>query len=480
MRTLVLSGLVLALATSLSLGCTKEVSAPPGHPMPVAVAPAQPPPPAADLVGYEASPANRFARADQRGEALVRLRLTARAMRDAPRPPINLGLVVDTSGSMEGDAIRDARAASLLLLDSLQEGDRLAVVSFDTDTQVLVPSTRLDKNTILRAREQIGAMKARGTTDLAGGLRVAIDQVARGFEPNGVNRIVLLGDGVPNDEAPVLPLAQLAARDTIPITVLGLGVDYNETLMNAIAQQSGGKYHFVRESSAVAGVFKDELLRLRRVIARNAVLRLMPGPGVTVEEVLGVPATRGAETTVSLGDLSEGEQRDVVVRLSVAGRRAGSVEEIMDSELSFDAMTAGGVRVAERSFVSERSTADAKELAAGLDVDVERSAVRVDVAAKIVSAIALARGGNLPQALSVLDDAEREAREGARTLDDAELAEKAKTFAVLRKELPAMVPPPVPPSPVAGAPEPPRPQPPTSQAVIETQAAAVNTIQGPN
>ena len=69
-------------------------------------------------------------------------------------------------------------------------------------------------------------------------------------------------------------------------------------------------------------VFRDEVLRLKRVVGRNAVLRLTPGPGVTVRSVVGIPSQlQGNDTIVGLGDMSEGEQRDIIVKVSAAGRR---------------------------------------------------------------------------------------------------------------------------------------------------------------
>ena len=465
-------------------GCHAAKSSAPPAQAPLAVtgaSPGEPLPVASDLLTLETAAGNRFVRADQRSEALVRVRIHGQKLRDARRPPVNLGLVVDTSGSMEGDAIRDARAASLVLLESLSEGDRLSVVTFDSNPTVLVPATRLDKETTAMIKEKIGTMKAQGTTDLAGGLRAGLAQVLAGFEANGVNRIVLLGDGVPNDEPAVIPIARQAASRMVPVTVLGLGVDYNETLMNQIAQQSGGKYHFVRDSSAVAAVFKDELVRVKRVVARNTQLRLRPGPGVTIDEVVGVPANpSGNDTYVPLGDVSEGEHRDVVVRLSVSARRAGSPVEMIDVEASFDRV-AGGTRLTEQTFVGARASADAREIAGALDNDVQRTAAHARVASKIVRAIALARAGSLTEARSLLDDAERDARASAKTFDDASLEEKAKTIAPLRKELATLVPPL---APIAGPTSPgghPRPIPPTrspAPQIYESQAAAVDTLQG--
>ncbi len=484
----------LAALASVLVACAPPALRPPvEHAAVVAAEETVAPVKAEEIVSVEAAPANRFLKADQRGEIVVRLRLGAKALREARRPPINVGLVIDTSGSMEGDAIRDTRAASLALVDSLSEGDRLAVVSFGSDTEVLVPSTVLDKASIARIKKQLASLAARGTTDLAGGLRAGLNEVTQGFQASGINRVVLLGDGVPNDERPIAALALEAAHKTIPVTVMGLGLDYNETLMNTIAQSSGGHYHFIKDSSKVASVFKDEVLRLKQVVARNAVLRLVPGPGVTIKDVIGLPSgASGNSHHVTLGDLSEGEQRDVLVRLDVSGRRAGALVELIDAELSFEDAASGPARLAEKSFLGVRASSDANEIASGRDLEVERSAARALVSARIVQAIALARSGQLAQAQSLLDLGEKEARTAAKTLEDGELDEKAKSIAPLRRSLPSMIEPPpqangalpgllqggpARPAPVARNEYPSMAKPAAAAIVMDAQAAAVRTLE---
>ena len=155
-------------------------------------------------------------------EVRVRLRIDA-----SKRPPINVVLVMDSSGSMEGKAIEDARAAAVALVDGLAEGDRLAVVSLDSSPHVLVPSTRIDAKTQDTIRAQIVTMTARGTTDRAAGLSAGLAEAGRGYLNDGVNRLVLLSEGVPNDESPMTALAQQAASMHVSVTALGL--EYNKT-----------------------------------------------------------------------------------------------------------------------------------------------------------------------------------------------------------------------------------------------------------
>lgn len=95
---------------------------------------------------------------------------------------------------------------------------------------------------------------------------------------------------------------------------MGLGADFDETLMSQIAQKSGGRYHFVDDASRVARVFDSELSKMQRVVAQNAWVELSPGPGVVIQDVVGVEHSTmsgGRNVRFSLGEVSEGQRRDV-------------------------------------------------------------------------------------------------------------------------------------------------------------------------
>ncbi|HLM72551.1 MAG TPA: hypothetical protein VK459_07665, partial [Polyangiaceae bacterium] len=207
---------------------------------------------------------------------------------------------------------------------------------------------------------------------------------------------------------------------------------------------------------------------------------------VTIKGVVGLPVSMsGTDTVVMLGDMSEGDQRDVIVRVSAAGRRAGSVVELFDAAVGFD-VTQGfsSTRLEERSFVAVRATGDEKEIAAGRDVDVEKSAARISVADRIVQAIAAARMGQLAQAQAMLDAIEKDAKRAAKQLEDDELLEKAKSIPALKESLPSLVQrveQPVMPVKVTAAGRPSvdsMPMPAAAQVVMEAQASAVRTLQG--
>lgn len=356
-----------------------------------------------EAVAFEGDLSNRFVPAERSSTVKVRLRITARSPESARRPPINLALVVDTSGSMEGAAIEHAREASAALVEALSSGDRLSLVTFDSTANVLIASTTLERDSLGSIRTQIRQMTARGTTDLAGGLQEGLNQVLGSFDSNGINRIVLLSDGVPNDPSALSGIAQNAGQRGVSITALGLGLEYDEALLGMLAQSSGGRFHYVEDSAQVADVFRDEVLRLQRVVGRSAALAVMTGPGVTIESVPGhqpTEITRGVQLT--LGDLVEGESRDLIIQLAVTGRRSGASVELLDAVLTFaDALNSAG-NLERRLFLGARSTDNDEELASGRNEEVEADAAQIEAAAATVEAINMARNGNVEEAQQVL------------------------------------------------------------------------------
>jgi Ca-activated chloride channel homolog len=388
--------------------------------------------------------ANRMIEAGKPGEVLARIRIHGPERKGAERPRANIGLVVDTSGSMEGDAIVQARAAALTLLADLRDGDVLSVVVFGSTPEVLVPATVLDPNVRPKIRADIEArMKATGTTDLAGGLSLGLQQVQSQARAGEINRIVLVSDGVPNDETTIVGLAQHARSYGIPITALGLGLEYHETLLGQLAQESGGKFHFVEDPAKVANVFREEVLSIDSLAARSLALTLTPGPGVTILEVPGWgPGYNGRSVVLGLPDLAEGDTQQVIVRLAVGEHRDGANVELLDGVVTYtDART--GVGLQERTFVAARATDDPAELEQGVDLEVTTAAARATTAAATLQIVALARAGDVKGATKLLDKTVDAARKLHKTMPDAELARLVDDLVELRPTLKGLAPQPV-------------------------------------
>ncbi|MBL8946231.1 MAG: VWA domain-containing protein [Myxococcales bacterium] len=427
----------LTLCLLIGSGCTptKGGLRAPAPPTPTAPATTVAPVATPQLVGLDAALDRETLTADREGKLVARLRLDASGIALRQRPPVDLTLVVDTSGSMLGEPIEDARAAALALLDGLRDGDRLTVVTFDSRAQLLVAPIVVDRSALGPVKEALGKMEARGTTDLAAGLQLAMQQtLASGLASEAVRRIVVLGDGVPNDAGPIPQQIATAKGYGIAISTLGFGLEYDEVLLAQIAQGTGGRFHRIDADESIATAFRDEVLRIERAVASNVVLRLQPGPGVSISRIIGHPsapdATRGH--TVQLADLAEGQSQEIFVELTTTAHRSGATVELLDAAVSYEDHTAGAGRLERTAFVASTAS-DAPEAQGSREVG--RGVALARVAAASIDAIAMARAGDFAGAEALLEDAEAQARKLAKTLDEAALLARADELATLRKTI---------------------------------------------
>lgn len=426
--------LVLSLSLLPLVGCPK----PDDH---VVIAPEQSPAKDPELVDFSSSLSKATLEADQPQELFARFRVSGKEFPGAGRPTVNLALALDASGSMEGEAIEDAKAAATKMLDRLQDGDRLAIVSFGGKTELLFASQTLNPATRESARQAIESMQAKGTTDMLGGMTQALGEVQRSFVGDGVNRIVLLSDGVPNVVDGIDNLAAQAQASKISITALGLGLEFDETLLARISSQSGGRYHYLESSDQALAVFDEELLHMQRSVARGMSLSLRAGPGVQIVEVVGHPgAAQGTSAALSLGDLADDETREIVVRLSVPGHQAGTHAELLDAFLNFEDVVVGAQYLSREDYVSASVGGEPDDAAIAVAREVEAAAHRAMAAAAIVEVAAMVRNGQLAEGMSRLTSAKSAAETAAKEFDDDALSELVAEMQALADSWPTQPP----------------------------------------
>ena len=404
----------------------------------VVVAPAVDP----KLVDMTAEATMSLLAANATTELGVRMLVTARDLPDAQRPPLNLGLVLDTSGSMDGDAIGSMKSSAKALVDRLRVGDRISIVTFHSHADLLVPSTVIDSTNRAAMDHAIDGIVASGTTDLQGGLTAGLAQVTQHQLPLGINRIVLLSDGVPNASNQLPATIASIHQYGISVTSLGFGIDYDTSLMTQIARDTGGTFHYLDKPEEVAAVFDDELTKMSTVVGRGLQLVLEPGPGVTILPMPGIQQSSNGTWYTTVGDLAAGETRDLMIPIKVATRAAGSTAELVQATLTFDDVIGKSGSRQRGAFVGVKTSTDASAIKAGIKVGLEVARIRASAAAAILTSMQLAREGQVAPARQQLALAMAAVRVAATKYRDAGLDVLLKQLDEVAKQLAQIAPPP--------------------------------------
>ncbi|TMA25782.1 MAG: VWA domain-containing protein [Deltaproteobacteria bacterium] len=344
----VLAAATLAAAAVAALLRPPAVTRPPSRPV------------AAGALRLSTQLDRRFLPEQGGGEAYLQIDLVAGGERgDERRVPVNAVIIIDRSGSMSGAKIERARDAARALVDALGEQDRLAIVEFSSSAAVALHSTPMTASARERALSAIAALYAGGGTNMSAAFDAAAPELQRGRSPERVDKVFLASDGEANEGIhDRRGLLQVAQRDFGPATVstFGIGEDYDEDLMSALAAQAGGRARYIDSPEILPRAFQGELSRAKSAVARDVRVRVSGLAGVSVERVLGYPSDGG---WVRVPDFAAGEERRVLVKLSVPSGRG--ITDLAAVELQFE--DAAGAQERARSVAQATFTSDRGELA---------------------------------------------------------------------------------------------------------------------
>ena len=244
---------------------------------------------------------------------------------------VDMVIVLDRSGSMQGRKIEDARQAVLQLLSSLSTKDRFALITYSDGVQHVSTLHKVTVNHREQLETFIHRITAGGGTNLGAGLQAGINLLVSAPETGNARKVILISDGLANkgitDSARLGTMAGVAVEKEFAVSTVGVGNNFNELLMTTIADRGAGNYYYLENPMAFAEVFQKELFYSKATIATNVSISFLLNNGISLVNAAGYPIKiQKDHAVVHPGDLRAGQTRKLFLTLQVPTGTTGSFE----------------------------------------------------------------------------------------------------------------------------------------------------------
>ncbi len=275
--------------------------------------------------------------------------------------PLNLCLILDHSGSMNGRPLETVKQAAGRLLDRLKPGDRFCAVAFDHKAKVLVPNQIVEDPASIK--RQIDKLRPAGGTAIDEGIKLGIEELGKG-KKEAISQAFLLTDGENEhgDNNRCLKLAKLAAEYNMTLNSLGFGDNWNQDILEKIADAGGGALAHIQRPEDAVEEFGKLFTRVQSVGLTNAYLLFSLMPKVRLAELKPIaqvaPDTielpvqqEGDRFMVRLGDLMKDVERVVLANIYI-GQLPEGKQAIGQLQIRYDDPTVGAGLLSESVVIS--------------------------------------------------------------------------------------------------------------------------------
>ena len=255
------------------------------------------------------------------------------------RLPLNLSLVIDRSGSMNGEPLEEAKKCASMLVDRMSEKDRLSVVTYESHAEVLVTSQPVSHKS--RLKSQIRGITTGGMTALYDGWSLGAEEVAKNSNDNFISRVLLLSDGQANrgltDDDVIASHCRKMAEAGVTTSTYGLSEHFNENLMAGMASAGQGQAHYGQTAEDLMDPFQEEFDLLEALLARRMRLRMMPEKGVSFEVLNGY--SQDKEGRFIMPDLAFGADVWALLRIKInadlCSKKSGSKLKLLSAYIDY-------------------------------------------------------------------------------------------------------------------------------------------------
>ncbi len=236
--------------------------------------------------------------------------------------PVDLVVVLDRSGSMEGQKIFDSQQAILRVMERMGRQDRMAVVSYSNGARLDSPLVYLEPRDKDKLARTVRRIEPGGGTNLGAGLQYGIENFLYDRGRNRQRKVILVSDGLANQGITSLyelgRMAEQSGEQNFTISTVGVGYDFNEVLMTTIADHGAGNYYFLENPRAFARIFEKEFNEAREVVASSIEIRIPVQPGVRLIDAGGYPLKReNGYVVIRPGDVLSGQERKLFLTYDI-------------------------------------------------------------------------------------------------------------------------------------------------------------------
>ena len=243
------------------------------------------------------------------------------------RLPLNMCLVLDRSTSMQGARLDQTKAAAQRMIDTLTVDDTLGIVTFSDKAEIVWPCQPLIDP--IRAKAKVSAIQASGGTEILQGLNIGLAELNKRSQINTVSHLILLTDGQTyGDEEKCLALALEAKEHHVGISVMGIGEDWNDSLLDALASRSGGISQYIASAGDIQRFLRERLQGLGAVYGDNLRLSIKMPDGVFLKNAFTlspyIQRTNLEDGGMSLGALQTDSTATGLLEFVVGSHPAGT------------------------------------------------------------------------------------------------------------------------------------------------------------
>ncbi|MFN8530252.1 MAG: VWA domain-containing protein [Anaerolineae bacterium] len=262
---------------------------------------------------------------------------------NARRPPLNLSVVLDRSGSMAGDKLDYVKRAAQFLVQHLTSVDTFSLVTYDTQVTVDIPPGHvIYKDQLMQA---IAKIRSGSSTNLSGGWLQGCGLVEANQAEGQINRVLLLSDGLANvgvtDPDRLAAMARAKRDQGVTTTTMGVGMGFNEDLMRAMSNEGGGAFYFIDNPDQAAHIFREELRDLLNVVGQNLTITLTTSGEVKwVSQFNSYPTNQhGRVVSFRMGDLFAEEVKMLLLELHIPALETMGKIEVARLQFDYDELT---------------------------------------------------------------------------------------------------------------------------------------------